>query len=149
MSAPRMIRDDEGAARVANARGVVVPPIYEEIRTAAGLMFRKMFIGWRVTDGARDHGYVILFASADGEDYEIMADGGWTLREARKLFRDIFDNMKQTRVSARCKASNVKNIRALKAMGFIEEGRKRILDGDVILLGMTRDECRFLKKEPV
>lgn len=147
MSAPRMIRDDVGAARIAAARGVVIPPIYEEIRDETGLHLRKQFCGWRVTDGEHDHGYVILFSSADGEDFEIMADGGWTLREARALFLMIFEQMGQDRVSARCKADNTKNIRVLKAMGFVEEGRKRLSDGDVVLLGMLARECRFLKKE--
>jgi len=142
---PRMVRDDEGAAQLANARGVVIPPIYEEMRSVTGTHFRRCFIGWRVTDGEKDHGYVILFSSVDGEDYEIMADGGWTMREARSLFRMIFNDMNQPRVSARCKAENTKNISALQRMGFVIEGRKRLTGGDIINLGMIREECRFLK----
>lgn len=146
MSPPRMIRDDEGAAAVAASRGVVIPPVFEESRSALGTHYRRMMMGWRVADEAgANHGYVVLFASVDGEDWEIMADGGWTLREARGLFRFIFDQCKQIRVSARCKAANARNLRALQRMGFCVEGRKRLPDGDILNLGMLREECRFLK----
>lgn len=143
-----MVRDDEGAMMLAASRGVVVPPIFEEIRKPSGTEFRRMAMGWRVADPetGESRGYVILFASHDGEDWEIMADGGWTLREARALFRFIFDISEQPRVSARCRAVNFKNLAALQRMGFRIEGRKRLADGDVILLGMLRGECRFLRE---
>ncbi len=138
-----LVRDDAGSFEIARQRGVVVPPIFEEIRTATGTEFRRMAMGWLVV--APDHmprGYVILFASADGEDWEIMADGGWCLSGARELFRLVF--AQQARVSARCKAINKRNIRVLQRMGFVIEGRKRLDGGDIINFGMFRDECRLL-----
>lgn len=138
-----LVRDDAGAFEIAQQRGVFVPPMFEEIRTTTGTEFRRMAMGWRVVDATNvDRGYVILFASADGEDWEIMADGGWCLSGARALFRFIFSQ--QARVSARCKAMNERNIRLLQRMGFVIEGRKRLDDGDIINFGMLRDECRLL-----
>lgn len=138
-----LVRDDAGAIEIARQRGVVVPPLFEEVRDALGTQFRRMAMGWVVTGPDRaPRGYVILFASADGEDWEIMADGGWCISGARELFRFIFTQ--QHRVSARCKAVNFRNIRALQRMGFVIEGRKRLVDGDVINFGMLRDECRLI-----
>lgn len=143
-----LVRDDDGAARLASERGVVVPPIYEKIETPLGTSFRQMAMGWLVVPacGGAPRGYVILFSSADGEDWEIMADGGWCLSGARTLFRFIFDESGQSRVSARCLLKNGRNIRALLRMGFKVEGRKRLLGGDVVSLGMFRDECVLLKR---
>lgn len=141
-----MIRDDARALELAAARGVVVPPMFEEVREATGTTFRRMFMGWRVSEGEKDRGYVILIPSVDGEDWEIMADGGWSIREARRLFRWIFGEAGMKRVSARCKSTNLKNIRVLESMGFVREGLKRLSDCDVISFGMFREECRFLKE---
>lgn len=141
-----LVRDDAAAIAMAQRAGLVVPPIFEKIETPLGVSFRLCAIGWRVSNGAQDVGFVVIFSSVDGEDYEIMADGGWSIQPMRELFRMIFEDMGQVRVSARCKADNTRNIRALHAMGFVEEGRKRLPDGDVITFGMIRKECRLLKK---
>lgn len=146
--ATQMIRDDHGAKELATLRGVVVPPLYEIIASPCGVEARQMFMGWRVVSKQADClcGYVLLVSSADGEDWEIMAEGGWAPDVAGELFRFIFVESAQSRVSARCKADNRRNIAVLKRMGFREEGRKRLSDGDVILLGMLRDECRMLNR---
>lgn len=146
--ATTMIRDDAGAKALASARGVVVPPLYELIPSPLGMEARQMFMGWRVASVSKgaDLGFVILFASVDGEDWEIMAEGGWGADVAARLFRFIFVAKGHARVSARCKATNARNVRALKRIGFVEEGRKRLPEGDVILFGMTRDECRLLNR---
>jgi RimJ/RimL family protein N-acetyltransferase len=144
MIATRLIRNDEAAFILAKARGMVVPPIFEEVRTEAGTEFRRMAMGWIIAsrDGG-PRGFVILFASPDGEDWEVMAHGGWSVWAARDLFRFVFDQG-QTRVSARCKAANARAIQVFQRFGFRIEGRKRLPDGDVINLGMLREECRLL-----
>jgi hypothetical protein len=146
MIVTRIIRNDELAFALAKARGVVVPPIFEEVRTETRVEFRRMAMGWVVANkSGGPRGYVILFASADGEDWELMADGGWCVSAAREVFRFVF-GQGQTRVSARCKATNARNLRVLQRMGFAIEGRKRLPDGDIINLGMLREECRLLKE---
>lgn len=141
-----MVRDDIRAKQIAADRGIVVPPIYEVAADNTGCAVRQMFMGWVVRDGETERGFVIIFSSIDGEDWEIMADGGWSVKEARRLFRMIFNEANQPRVSARCKSDNMRNISALLRMGFQVEGRKRLPDGEIVMLGMMRDECKLLKE---
>jgi RimJ/RimL family protein N-acetyltransferase len=50
------------------------------------------------------------------------------------------------RLSARCHASNARNIRVLQRMGFKVEGIKRCPSGNIVMLGMLKSECRLLKR---
>lgn len=146
MNGTRLVRDDEGARRIIEGLGFFIPPLFEVKRLGMTVTAKSMFVGWRVVDpDGRAHGAVVLSASSDGEDYELIADGGWNVNGARKLFRMIFDDMGQSRVSARCRASNARNIKVLKLFGFVEEGRKRLPDGDIVTFGMLKSECRLLK----
>lgn len=139
-------RDDNAALALAKRLGKAVPQVFEEIRDEAGTHFRRAVCGYLVKDeGGGVRGYVLLAGSDDGEDWEIHAEGGWCVSAMRELFRVIFIDGQQPRVSARCKASNSRNIRALERMGFRREGRKRLGDDDTIHFGMLREECRFLK----
>lgn len=149
LAATAMVRDDEAAKSIMEVNGIVVPPVYEIISTKTGINFRQMFMGWVIAekDTKNAKGAIVLFSSVDGEDYEIMSVGGWNLPGARELFRTIFVDMNQTRVTARCLASNTKNISVLKKFGFRQEGIKRMTGGNVVLFGMFRDECRLLKEQ--
>lgn len=114
----------------------------------SGLSVPSPFAGWLCMDrtGAV-RGAVGLFSSQDGEDCEMAIVGGWSLNGARALFRQVFGVLGHDRISARCLASNVRNIRVLERIGFCIEGRKRLRDGDHILFGMFREECRLLPQE--
>lgn len=141
-----LTRNDNAALALAKSKGKAVPPVFEEIRDEAGTHFRRAVCGYLVTsEQAEVRGYVLIAASDDGEDWEIHAEGGWCVSAMRELFRMIFIDGQQLRVSARCKASNTRNIRALERMGFKQEGRKRLDGDDTIQFGMLRKECRFLK----
>jgi hypothetical protein len=145
MNSSRLVRDDFGAKKILQSCGLVVPPIYEVINDAAKTEFRQCFVGWRVVDtNGKDRGAAILFSSVDGEDYEILADGGWTLDEIGKFLELIFINMNQYRVTARCKATSSKEIRFMQAIGFKIEGVKRLEAGNIILFGMLKSECKLL-----
>lgn len=147
LAATRMVRDDEAAKTIVEANGIYIPPMYEIIASKTGVNFRQMFMGWVIAEKETNNakGAIVLFSSSDGEDYEIMSFGGWNLPGARNLFKIIFDDMRQSRVTARCKAANEKNIRILAMFGFKPEGRKRLPDGDVIMFGMQRSECKLLE----
>ncbi len=54
--------------------------------------------------GGKVRGFVLIVPSSDLKDYEIIADGGWCVGAARKLFGILFDDLKMPRVSARCDA---------------------------------------------
>lgn len=145
-----LVRDDVRAVKMADDLNLAVPPLYEVIADGVQTTFRRMVMGYLIVtrDDATPRGFVLLVPSSDMQDCEIISHGGWQLHGAKTLFRMIFGEMKQPRVSARCLASNKKNIRALKMFGFVEEGRKRCPDGEHILFGMLREECRLLGKEP-
>jgi RimJ/RimL family protein N-acetyltransferase len=148
VSAAYLHRDDGMAIELADKAGWIVPPFFERIDSATGTTFRRMVIGFviRKPDDATPLGFVLLVPSVDGTDHEIIAENGWRLFGARDLFRAIFSSMKQERVTVRVLASNVRNIRVLEKFGFRIEGRKRLASGDIISMGMLREECRFLKE---
>ena len=126
------VRNDSAARKWLEGQGLVIP---------------SPFLGWLCMDrGQTVRGAVGLYSSQDGEDCEMAIIGGWSLNGARKLFREIFGPLGHDRISARCLASNARNIRTLERIGFRIEGRKRLRDGDHILLGMFREECRLLSK---
>jgi hypothetical protein len=133
----RIIENTAGSAAFLAARGQHVP-------TVNGLPN----FGWTVhePDIATPRGAVMLFPSVDGEDVEMLADGGWTAPSARRVFDGVFNRFGHDRLTARCPAKSAKNIRVLQRMGFKIEGIKRCPGGDIVLLGMLKSECRLLKR---
>lgn len=139
----RLVRNDAEALALVKASGAAAPSVFVEDERGG---LTRAVSGYVVQDERGEaRGYLLLASSDDGEDYEIHANGGWCLSGARDFFRWLFGEAGQVRVSARCKAVNERNIRVLQRMGFKQEGRKRLPDGDVIFFGMFREECRFLK----
>lgn len=136
MIVTRIERDLPRAVAFLNARGIHVP-----------IIDMLPNIGWTVIDpNGVQRGGVVLFPSIDGEDFEMIADGGWTVPSARLIFDAVFNQLDQYRLTARCLSSNIKNIRVLQRMGFKIEGQKRCCDGNFVLFGMMREECRLLKR---
>lgn len=105
-------------------------------------------VGWAVIDcnTLNQCGSVVLFPSVDGEDVEMIADGGWTAPSARNIFDAVFCRFDHPRLTARCPVASTKNIRILQRMGFRIEGIKRCSSGNVVMLGMLKSECRLLKR---
>lgn len=126
------VRDDHAARLVLEGHGLAV---------------HEPFAGWLCVDRTgMARGACGIFSSQDGEDVEMVMHGGWSLSGARALFREVFGRLGHERISARCLASNIRNIRVLERIGFRQEGRKRLRDGDHIHFGMFREECRLLPK---
>lgn len=144
-----LVRDDEGGIALAERSGWIAPPMFERIDGKMGVHFRRMVMGWVVFDHGKNLpvGWVMLAPSWDLQDYELSADGGWKVNGARKLFRWLFEDMKQTRVSARCRPDNARHVRVLKRFGFVEEGRRVLPDHEQILFRMTREECRLINSK--
>lgn len=69
-----------------------------------------------------------------------------TRRFLRGIFFYPFLQLKVPRVTALIDASNMKSRRLVEHTGFRQEGRMReaAKDGDVIIYGMLRSECRWL-----
>lgn len=133
-----IIENTRGATDFLMARGLYVP-------TVDGLPN----FGWTVHRhrSSPPCGAVVLFPSPDGEDVEMIADGGWTVPSAKRVFDGVFTRFQHDRLTARCPISSRKNIRVLQRMGFKVEGVKRCKDGDIALLGMLKNECRLLRKD--
>lgn len=68
-----------------------------------------------------------------------------TRRVMRSMFTAVFS--RATRITAYCEPLNETAIRQARQMGFQPEGYlRRVIEGtrDAIVLGMLRDECRYL-----
>lgn len=59
----------------------------------------------------------------------------------RALAHYVFEQLKCSRVSVSVNHDNAKSLRAAERFGFVREGIKR---PDIVMLGMLREECRFL-----
>lgn len=136
MIATRIHENMEAARAFLAKRGIHVP-------TVDGLPN----VGWSVIDcqTLNQCGAVVLFPSVDGEDVEMLADGGWTVPSASRVMSEVFGRFGHNRLSARCPAASRKNIRVLQRIGFRIEGIKRCAGGDIVMLGMLKSECRLLK----
>jgi hypothetical protein len=135
MIVTRIERNDAAAIAHLEARGQHCP-VVNGIANA----------GWLVMDRGDVRGAVALIPSLDGEDVEMLADGGWTVPSAKQIMDIVFNEFAHDRLSARCPSTSRKNIRVLERMGFKVEGIKRCAGGDIVQLGMLRNECRLLKR---
>lgn len=138
MIVTRIIENTRGATDFLTARGMYVPTV-DSLPN----------FGWTVhkAESRSPCGAVMIFPSTDGEDVEMMADGGWTVPSAKRVFDAVFNRFRHDRLTARCMASNARNVRVLQKMGFKIEGIKRCQDGGIVLFGMLKSECRLLRKD--
>lgn len=96
-------------------------------------------------------GAVAIF-NYDGENCEIAMSGGpgWLNRTLiRAIFLQIFEVMSCARVTARVRADNERALLIDIRIGFVLEGRLRsAVDGhDVFILGMLKNECRWINEQ--
>lgn len=129
-----VVEDDAGAAR---------------IMADAGYRTEPPFKGFVVIGDAGKPCGAVTLTRKSATEVELGALGHDMARKdlLKALFRYVFDTMGARRVSSLSWAASKRSARALRCLGFIEEGRKRQYgaDGeDLILWGMLRHECRFL-----
>lgn len=76
----------------------------------------------------------------------IAFSGRLTSRYVAAIFDYPFNVAGVGKIIAPVSSGNAKALRVVKKMGFVEEGRIKDarLDGDIVMLTMTRDACRFL-----
>lgn len=78
----------------------------------------------------------------------IALDGSINRRFLHAIFFNPFIAWKVRHIGCLIETSNTRSIRLCSHMGFIPEGRLReaaVNGEDVILMGMLRNECRWLK----
>lgn len=133
----RIIQADAAAARI--------------FEGAFGFPAVPPFAGLLVVD-AEDvpHGAVLLNGYHPGMNIDASAigEGCWTMRVMRELARYCYVTLGVRRVTAKTRKDNWKARRALKAIGFREEGKLRDYwpDGHpAIVYGMTAREQKLVK----
>lgn len=93
----------------------------------------------------------VVYNSFTGADIDmtVAAKQGvlWRTRWIVPMFRYPFLQLGCRRVSARCASRNHKSASVLLHLGFKPEGylRDALPDDDMLLFGMTRNECRWLE----
>lgn len=104
----------------------------------------------RVSPDGRIRAVVLLSQSGrfTGE-LSVASDGtkNWVSRSLlRAAFAYFFDQLGLPRVEARVHSQNEKALRLNEGLGFKREGVRRLSFGDAdgILLGMLREECRWI-----
>lgn len=65
-----------------------------------------------------------------------------------KIFDYPFNQLGVNKIIVQANTANVESVHLAKRLGFTEEGmiKGAYLDGDRIILTMTKDECRILKE---
>lgn len=133
----RLVQADEAAGRIfERAFGFPAVPPY------AGLLV--------IDDAGVPHGAVLLNGYNRGMNIDASAigQGCWTMGVMRDLARYCYINLGVRRVTAKTRKDNWKARRALKAIGFREEGKLRDYwpDGHpAIVYGMTAREQKLLR----
>ena len=79
----------------------------------------------------------------------IAITGRLTREYTLYVYRYAFDVMKVHKLIGLVSSANEKALRFDKHSGYVEEARIKdgYPDGDVIILTMTRDQCKFLQKD--
>lgn len=133
----RLVQDDLTAARIfERAFGFpVVPPF-------AGLLV--------IDDDNVPHGAIILNGFHRGMNVDVSAIGErcWTVGVMRDLARYLFVRLGVRRVTGKVRKDNRKARKALKALGFREEGKLRDYwqDGHpAIVYGLTAREQKLVR----
>jgi len=106
--------------------------------------------------GLEDRGEIIagaVFNGYTGPEIEISVAANRVTRAAIvAVFRYVFHQLGCQRATAHVPAKAKRTLSFCKRLGFVIEGRKRraVMGDDLIVLGMLRNECRWLheKSEP-
>ena len=75
----------------------------------------------------------------------IAIAGRLTSRYVAAIFDYPFRVCGVEKIIAPVLSGNAKALRLVKNMGFVEEARVRFSDGDICVMTMTRQQCRFLE----
>jgi RimJ/RimL family protein N-acetyltransferase len=113
------------------------------------------FSGWqggyyvaigREKDSVLNGGIVFTDCTRCNMTLSIVLEAPFTRPFLRAIFYYPFLQMKVRRVTALVNSKNLKSRRLCEHTGFVQEGvlRDGAVDDDVIIFGMTRNECRYL-----
>lgn len=115
-----------------------------------GTAFREPFTALGVMKNGKLAGAVI-FNDYDARNVEMTMVGphAFTKDVVRELFSYAFDELGCLRISVTIPEKNLENCKKALRWGWIPEGRKRdyyAVNEHAVIFGMTRDECRFLRR---
>lgn len=120
---------------------------YAERKLDTTLADNAIFIG-RLRDNGEIWGVTVLenFRRHNCEVHMAGEPGFGSRRLIQATFRIPFLDMGLPRVTALVDAEDEHTLSIDKRLGFIEEGRLRkgLGDRDIVVLGMLKDECRWL-----
>lgn len=111
--------------------------------------FREPSYALGITDRAGRLIGAAIYNDFDARNVELTLVGGHAFRRhaVAEIFRHAFVELGCRRISLTIPAQALATIHQAMKWGWAIEGRKRDYydDGDAIILGMTRAQCRFLK----
>lgn len=130
----RIVPDPEGAEHYLKLCGYILVPPFQGITIVDDDEVVRGAIGIDKFDGCDCH------VSAYGNGY-------WSKGILHGFFHWVFAQLNCSRASFQTLSQNQHTVRALEFLGAKYEGTKRsaVNGQDVLLYGMLRDECRFLK----
>ena len=104
-------------------------------------------LGW-VKDGKIVAGVMYEEFTEASIHATIVVEEPMTKGFVHKIFDYPFNQLGVDKVIVQANTSNVESVNLAKRLGFTEEGtiKGAYLDGDRIILTMTKDECRWLKE---
>lgn len=85
-----------------------------------------------------------------GIEMTVVGEHCWTRQIIRFIFDYVFNDLNCIRLTVHVRASKPEHEALAKRLGFVREGVVRCKYGsdDGILMGMLRNECRWLKGKP-
>jgi len=104
-------------------------------------------LGW-VKDGKIVAGVMYEEFTEASIHATIVIEEPMTKGFVHKIFDYPFNQLGVDKVIVQANTSNAESVSLAKRLGFTEEGtiKGAYLDGDRIILTMTKDECRWLKE---
>ena len=104
-------------------------------------------LGW-VKDGKIVAGVMYEEFTEASIHATIVVEEPMTKGFVHKIFDYPFNQLGVDKVIVQANTSNAESVNLAKRLGFTEEGmiKGAYLDGDRIILTMTKDECRWLKE---
>ena len=104
-------------------------------------------LGW-VKDGKIVAGVMYEEFTEASIHATIVVEEPMTKGFVHKIFDYPFNQLGVDKIIVQANTSNAESVNLAKRLGFTEEGmiKGAYLDGDRIILTMTKDECRWLKE---